>query len=77
MLPDPPTVICCGNDEMAMKIYGVLRVKRLAIAEAVSIAGYDNHQTIAETLYPPLTTIGLPYKINEDFSSPIFGENGS
>jgi len=61
-LPDPPTVICCGNDEMAMRIYGVLRTQGMAVPEAISIAGYDNHRSIAETLYPPLTTMELPYE---------------
>ena len=27
-LPDPPTVLCCGNDQMAMTVYGILRVER-------------------------------------------------
>ncbi|MGA0860443.1 MAG: LacI family DNA-binding transcriptional regulator [bacterium] len=61
-LPDPPTVICCGNDEMAMRIYGVLRTQGMAVPEAISIAGYDNHRSIAETLYPALTTMELPYE---------------
>lgn len=61
-LPDPPTVICCGNDEMAMRVYGVLRAQGLAIPQAISIAGYDNHRVIAETLFPPLTTMELPYR---------------
>jgi LacI family transcriptional regulator len=25
------------------------------------VAGYDNYRVIAETLYPPLTTVDLPY----------------
>lgn len=61
-LPDPPTVFCCGNDKMALKVYGILRSRGLRIPEEISVAGYDNHRVIAETLFPPLTTVELPYK---------------
>ncbi|WP_269768636.1 substrate-binding domain-containing protein [Neisseria weixii] len=60
-LPQPPTVICCGNDEMAVRVYGILRTRGLRVPEEISVAGYDNHSAIAETLFPPLTSTGLPY----------------
>lgn len=60
-LPAPPTVICCGNDRMAMRLYGVLRSLGLAIPQDISVAGYDDYRLIAETLYPQLTTAELPY----------------
>lgn len=59
--PNPPTALCCGNDEMAMRVYGMLRTRGVKIPEAISVAGYDNHTQIAETLYPTLTTAELPY----------------
>ena len=55
-LADPPTVICCGNDEMAVRVYGILRTRGVRVPEQVSVAGYDNHSAIAETLFPPLTS---------------------
>ncbi len=61
-LPVPPTLICCGNDEMAMRIYGILRTRGLKVPEDISVAGFDNYRVIAETLYPPLTTVELPYR---------------
>lgn len=61
-LPDRPTVICCGNDEMALRTYGVLRSRGLKVPEDISVAGFDNYRAIAETLYPPLTTVELPYR---------------
>lgn len=61
-LPDRPTVICCGNDEMALRTYGVLRSRGLKVPENISVAGFDNYRAIAETLYPPLTTVELPYR---------------
>ena len=60
-LPDPPTVLCCGNDAMAMRVYGILRSRGVRVPEDMSVAGFDNHRIIAETLYPPLTTVELPY----------------
>lgn len=60
-LPQPPTVFCCGNDKMALRVYGILRSMGRRLPVDVSVAGYDNYRVIAETLYPPLTTVDLPY----------------
>ncbi len=60
-LDNPPTVYCCGNDEMALRLYGLLRAKGIAIPEQVSVVGFDDYRVIAETLYPALTTVALPY----------------
>lgn len=57
----PPTVLCCGNDQMAMMVYGILRSMGRKMPEEVGVAGFDNYRAIAETLYPPLTTVELPY----------------
>ena len=57
----PPTAICCGNDRLAMAVYGILRRRGLAVPEDVSVVGYDDHRLISETLYPALTTAELPY----------------
>lgn len=57
----PPTVFCCGNDRLALKVYGILRSRGLKVPDEISVAGYDNYRVIAETLYPPLTTVELPY----------------
>jgi LacI family transcriptional regulator len=47
---------------MALRVYGILRSMGLNIPEDISIAGYDNYTLIAETLYPALTTVELPYR---------------
>ncbi|MGL4238240.1 LacI family DNA-binding transcriptional regulator [Tabrizicola sp.] len=60
-LGQPPTVLCCGNDQMAMMVYGILRSMGRKVPEEISVAGYDNYRVIAETLYPPLTTVELSY----------------
>ncbi|MEM1289313.1 MAG: LacI family DNA-binding transcriptional regulator [Pseudomonadota bacterium] len=59
--PVPPTAICFGNDRMAMRAYGILRTRGLKIPDDISLAGFDNHRMIAETLFPQLTTVELPY----------------
>lgn len=61
-LGSPPSVICCGNDLMALRVYGLLRSRGLRVPEDISVAGFDNYRSISETLYPPLTTVDLPYQ---------------
>ena len=39
----------------------MLRSRGLRGPEDISVAGYDDHRAIAETLYPPLTSAELPY----------------
>ncbi len=60
-LAAPPTVLCCGNDKMALRVYGILRSRGVKVPDEMSVAGYDNYRVIAEALYPPLTTVDLPY----------------
>ena len=60
-LDAPPSVLACGNDQMAMAVYGILRSMGRLMPDEVGEAGYDDHRAIAETLYPPLTTVDLPY----------------
>lgn len=60
-LDTPPTLICTGNDEMALRLYGLLRTRGIKVPEEISVAGYDDYRVIAETLYPSLTTVALPY----------------
>lgn len=58
---NPPTVLCCGNDEMAMRVYGMLRTRGIRVPQDISVAGFDNHTQISETLFPALSTAELPY----------------
>ena len=60
-LDEPPTVLCCGNDQMALMVYGILRSMGRKVPDEIGVAGFDNYRAIAETLYPPLTTVELPY----------------
>lgn len=60
-VPARPTVICCGNDKMAMAVYGLLRARGLRVPDDMSVTGYDDYRLISETLHPQLTTVELPY----------------
>jgi LacI family transcriptional regulator len=61
-LSDPPTVICTGNDKMALRLYGLLRQRGLDIPRDISVAGYDDYTIISEQVNPPLTTVYLAYR---------------
>ena len=39
----------------------VLKISTDGVTEDMSVAGFDNYRVIAETLYPPLTTVELAY----------------
>lgn len=60
-LPDPPTAIFCGNDRTAMGCYGALSEMGLRIPADVAVVSYDNQLDIAQSLWPPLTTMQLPH----------------
>jgi len=44
-----------------MRVYGLLRARGLRVPEEMSVAGFDDHKLISETLFPSLTTAVLPY----------------
>lgn len=74
-LDAPPTVLCCGNDRLAVAVYGLLRARGLAVPEEMSVAGYDDYRVISETLYPQLTTMELPYtRMGEAAARLMLGE---
>ena len=60
-LPDPPTALFCFNDRMAMGAYDALRKMNLTIPDDVAVMGFDNQETIAAYLSPPLSTMELPH----------------
>jgi LacI family transcriptional regulator len=57
-----PSVVCCANDKMAMRVYGLLRHRGLEIPNDISVAGYDDYLLICEQLHPQLTSVNLPYR---------------
>ena len=74
-LPDPPTVFCCGNDRLALTVYGILRARGVAVPGDMSVAGYDDYRVVSETLFPPLTTMELPYRrMGEEAAQLMLGD---
>jgi LacI family transcriptional regulator len=74
-LDAPPTVLCCGNDRLAVTVYGLLRARGVDVPEGMSVAGYDDYRVISETLYPQLTTMELPYgRMGEEAARLMLGE---
>ncbi|MES1200056.1 MAG: LacI family DNA-binding transcriptional regulator [Pseudomonadota bacterium] len=57
-----PTVVICGNDDMA--IGAIFSSHRLGISVPgeMSIVGFDN-TPISEVIWPPLTTVAQPLKL--------------
>lgn len=56
-----PTGIFCFNDRLAMGAYRAAAELGLRIPADVSIVGFDNHEFVADGIYPGLTTIELPH----------------
>jgi LacI family transcriptional regulator len=70
----PPTVLLCGNDRLAVTVYGLLRARGTPVPEGMSVAGYDDYRVISETLYPRLTTMELPYRrMGEEAAGQMLG----
>ncbi|MDE0113686.1 MAG: LacI family DNA-binding transcriptional regulator [Albidovulum sp.] len=56
-----PSVLMCGNDEMALQAYLAALGMGLQIPQDVSIVGFDDFQPVSLALKPELTTAALPY----------------
>ena len=56
-----PTAIFAYNDRMAMGVYRALAERGLRIPTDVSVIGFDDQNPIAVSLFPGLTTVGLPH----------------
>jgi LacI family transcriptional regulator len=56
-----PTAIICGNDKVALQVYSAAAHLGLSIPQDVSVMGFDDLTVISESVWPPLTTVGLPY----------------
>lgn len=55
-----PTAICCSGDWMACAVLQVAAELGLRVPQDVSVVGFAN-MTIAQFVYPPLTTIEQPF----------------
>lgn len=59
--PRPDTILC-GNDRVALEVYGALHRNGIAIPDDVAVVSFDNQTEIARRLDPPLSTMALPYR---------------
>jgi LacI family transcriptional regulator len=57
--PHPPTALQCITDDLAAGVIAAAHERRLAMPEALSVAGFDNFG-LATRLYPALSTVTLP-----------------
>jgi Transcriptional regulators len=60
-LPEPPTAIFAGNDEIAFGVLEAARERGVAVPEQLSVIGVDDRPPAAFTT-PPLTTLRQPFQ---------------
>jgi LacI family transcriptional regulator len=58
-LPEPPSAIFAGNDQMAVGILAAAEVRRLQVPDALAVVGFDDIPFSAH-LRPSLTTVRQP-----------------
>jgi LacI family transcriptional regulator len=60
-LPEPPTAIFTGCDEIALGVLEAARARGLRVPEDLSLVGFDDTQ-VARMASPPLTTVRQPLR---------------
>jgi LacI family transcriptional regulator len=60
-LPDPPTAIFAGNDEIAVGVMEAARARGLRVPDDLSVIGFDDTQ-VAQFSSPQLTTVRQPLR---------------
>ncbi|MGS2641246.1 substrate-binding domain-containing protein [Streptosporangium sp. LJ11] len=60
-LPEPPTAIFTGCDDIALGVLEAARARGLRVPEDLSIVGFDDTQ-VARMASPPLTTVRQPLR---------------
>lgn len=58
-LAEPPTAIFASNDEMAAGALVAAHVRKLAVPEALQIAGFDD-SLLAQQVWPALSSVRVP-----------------
>ena len=59
-LPQPPTAIFAGNDEIAIGVLTAARDRGVRVPEQLSVVGVDNRPEL-RMVTPPLTTLRQPF----------------
>ena len=60
-LPDPPDILICGQDIIAMEVYFALARAGLTVGRDIGVASFDNQAPLPDHLKPELSTVALPY----------------
>lgn len=60
-LPEPPSAVFAGSDEMALGVIEAARVRGRRVPEDLSVVGFDDTQA-ARLSSPPLTTVRQPLR---------------
>ncbi|MEU3253787.1 LacI family DNA-binding transcriptional regulator [Streptomyces sp. NPDC006997] len=60
-LPEPPTAILTGNDEIALGVIEAARTRGLRVPQDLSVVGFDDTY-LARMASPPLTTVRQPLR---------------
>jgi LacI family transcriptional regulator len=60
-LPEPPTAVFAGNDEIALGVVETARTRGLRVPEDLSVVGFDD-TLLARVASPPLTTVRQPLR---------------
>lgn len=58
---NPPTVVLCGNDVLAVGALGRARALGIPVPGQVSVTGFDDIE-LAQVAVPALTTVHLPHR---------------
>lgn len=79
-LPERPTGVFCFTDQTALGAYEAIKERGLSIPNDIAVVGFDNHELIATSVRPALTTMELPhYAMGQWAVEVLFGNssNGS
>ena len=60
-LPEPPTAVFAGNDDIAVGVIEAARARGMRVPEDLSVVGFDD-TSLAEMASPPLTTVRQPLR---------------
>jgi LacI family transcriptional regulator len=75
-LDNPPTAIFASNDDMASGVLAVAHRQHVPVPEMLSVVGFDD-TTLAQVVWPPLTTIRQPVRDLADTATQLLlGEGG-
>jgi LacI family transcriptional regulator len=61
-LDEPPTAIFAFSDRIALGVYHAAVLRGLRIPDDLSVIGFDNQHSVADGLFPGLTTMAIPHR---------------